>query len=200
MLKLFLAILTFTAMWIGTSAAQSAYPEPDVVIAQDDWLIECYGPESRNGNCQLYHRVLMNGGTQIAVVFTVAYPSGSDVPYLQIALPLGADIAFGAKLSFGAEFDRNIPFTRCTDQGCLIEGAVTSNLLQSIRNASTGFVEIINDAGALQIPISLRGFSSALDRISPAAQAPVAQDITDIEIPVGPAVEIDPDFTPLTGN
>ncbi|MFT4706414.1 MAG: invasion protein IalB [Yoonia sp.] len=200
MLKLLLAFQASMTIWANISFAQSAYPEPDVVLSQEDWLIECYGAESRDGNCQLYHRVLMNGGTAIALVFTVAYPAGSDDPFLQMALPLGSDIAFGAKLTFGDGFSQNIPFTRCTDQGCLVEGAITANLLQEMRKTPTGFVEIINSVGPLRIPISMLGYTAALDRISPNVTEPNAQEMTDIELHDVPASPIDSDFTPLTGD
>lgn len=154
-------------MWGAGLEAQSAYPEPDLRLVEGDWLVECYGAESRNGNCQLYQRVLMNNGTEIALVVAIAYAQDGSGPFLQMALPLGSEISSGARIEFSDVIDLEIPFTRCTDQGCLVEGQLTEGLLNAMKNADAGFVTIQRGGQPLRIPLSLSGFPEGISRISP---------------------------------
>ena len=113
----------------------------------------------------------MNNATQIALVLSIAYTPDGAGPFMQLALPLGSDINSGAQLSFGSTFNQNIPFTRCTDQGCLVEGQITESLLGAMRTASLGNVGVVTEAGAINIPISMAGFASGMDRLKPTSEA-----------------------------
>lgn len=197
------SVLTTVVLALGLPSfgfAQSLYPEPDLRMKEGDWLVECYGPESRNGNCQLYQRVLMNNATVIAMVFTVAYSPDGRGLFLQMALPLGSNLSAGARVTFGNAFDKNIPFSRCTDQGCIVEGEITPSLLQAMRVTSAGFIGVETGAGPLNIPISMNGFSAGIDRIAPISVPSSTLSTPSLELPVEEPEATSPELAPVTGN
>lgn len=159
------------------ASVTSIYPEPMERVDHGSWVRECYGERRRR--CQLYHRVVMNRGTRVALVATMAYPPNERTMDLQIAVPLGIDLEAGATLAVGADYTTPAPIKRCTQQGCLIEGVVTPGLLGRFLaaerdglNATITVREV--DGGPFAIPVMLNGFTEAHAALAPAnAEPPV---------------------------
>jgi invasion protein IalB len=209
----FVAVIAFSSPLF----AQDAYREPESKVTVDDWSLECYlradgSPES----CQAYHRVLMNNATQIALVAAFAIPANGEGVLYQISLPLGIDLLAGATLTVDIDYSVGLPITRCTMQGCLLEGRLTGTPLNALMNGTISTVTIqIPGQSSLAIPMSLKGFSTSIRRIE-AATRPKANETTQTDdpeasinapqttLPDVPDVDvgsgIDPALTPVTSS
>jgi invasion protein IalB len=132
------------------------------VKAVGDWSLECFKPAFDEGACQIVHRVVSGQGSQVVLVFSLA-ASAADVPAnVQIALPLGLALSRGVQVLIGSEYQNHVPLSRCTPQGCLIEGTLTSALLAAMRKERAGMMTVTDERGeAIKLPFSLIGFSDA---------------------------------------
>lgn len=199
----------FAALSALPLAAQDRFREPESKVDVGDWSLECYLNEDRTPQaCQAYHRVLMDNATRIALVTSFAVPADGAGVFYQIALPLGIDLMAGVTMTVDGDYSVKIPVTRCTLQGCLMEGRLTAAPYDALTAGKAAtFTVVIPDQGVLAIPMSLIGFGEAIRRIRDAAQpAPSAEQEV---APTSPAPDvplsdlqpngIDPALAPVTG-
>ena len=159
------AAAAFCLSAAGAIAQVPDYPSPLTREFVEDWVIECYTDPPLPGQCQVYQRILADNNTRVAMVATMAADADGTI-WAQIAFPLGIDIESGARFSVGAGYAARAPITRCTIQGCLLEGQLSPELIGQLRAASTASVTVLDGEGQeFQIPISLAGFSSALSQL-----------------------------------
>ncbi|MDA8869863.1 invasion associated locus B family protein [Rhizobiaceae bacterium] len=199
----------------------SKYPQPERRRIFADWVEECYG-QAPVQRCQLFHRVLMDQGTTVALVATFAYLPDATSLELQIAVPLGVDLSAGATLAIGSDFSTPMPLTRCTQQGCLIEGTLGTSLLQRLLTAEVDAapvtVTVTNpSSGPFSVPLSLAGFGEAHAEIAPPAalaalepskpDVPVVKEPADgtrsggtIQLEASPEEKPDNRLAPVTGE
>ncbi|MEL7213516.1 MAG: invasion associated locus B family protein [Pseudomonadota bacterium] len=183
------------------AAQEMIFPEPISQTPVGDWLVECFQTPRSNNDCQAFQRVTMNNGTAVALVTTFAYTSPTQLE-IQMAFPLGVDISAGARFAMGAEFTTTIPISRCTQQGCLVEGTVGANLGRMFRDSTQATVTVtVPGRGDFQVPFSLDGLNEALASIRPAPPAEPTTSAQDDQI-VPPNAEPAPDtsLAPVTGD
>lgn len=98
------------------------------------------------------------------LVLAIARQSRDARPRLQMALPLGINIARGVKITIG-EFNEDLSISRCTAQGCLVEGAASDELLAALRQGSTGRITVYSlDDNAIDLNLPLTGAASSLEK------------------------------------
>jgi invasion protein IalB len=156
--------------------AQDRFRAPESREDVGDWSLECYLNQDRTPQaCQVYHRVLMDNATRIALVASFAEPAEGGGVLYQIALPLGIDLMAGVTMAVDTDYSVKVPVTRCTLQGCLLEGRLTSAPFDALMTGSTAsFTVLIPGQGELAIPMSLNGLMTSLQRIQ-AATRPMPQ-------------------------
>lgn len=191
-----------TALFAMPVFAQDTFRDPESKVDVDDWSLECFlhtdgSPEA----CQAYHRVLMNNATQIALVAAFALPAEGEGILYQISLPLGIDLVAGVTLTVDIGYSVKLPVTRCTMQGCLLEGRLTNAPFDALMSGSVSTLTVqIPGQGALAIPMSLNGFSKSIRRIEAAARPtststePANADTTVSENRIVPNSDTDPDL------
>ena len=119
----------------------------------------------------------MNQGRSIALVATFAYPPESQRVNFQIAVPLGIGLAQMASLQIGPDFNVKLPVTRCTQQGCLLEGSISPGLLDRLLQSEAASITVQNPGvGPFQVPLSLNGFSEAVQAIAPPPPPPEPEE------------------------
>lgn len=149
----------------AAAAAQPTAPTADrrtpTSTKFSDWTMECFEPAIEGLGCQATHRVIAGEGAQVVMVFSVASAT-NDAANVQIALPLGISLQAGIQLVVGTGYQANIPLSRCTPQGCLIEGKASAELLAALRRERAGTVLVRNEKGEpIELPFSLIGFTDA---------------------------------------
>ena len=181
--SLAVSFLTLSIL-VASAAVPQTFPEPKTRKAVGDWVIECFEPNSIAQECQLYQRILMNNGSAIAMVMVVAYGPPDDTLYIQAALPLGISVANGVNVQIDDTVSLNIPISRCTQQGCLLEGEVNETLETAMRLGTQASITVLNPSeGAFVIPVSLSGFDEALREIGPAVASPDVPQTDDSSEP-----------------
>lgn len=203
MRKVSLSLALVAAFLAGPGRTQTPeYPTPDTTQEIGDWLLECF--EAPLEQCQIYQRILLNDGAAIALVAAFAWDSEREVLRAQIALPLGIDLQREATISSSSGYSVKAPFSRCTQQGCLIEGVVPDEMVAAFaRSTGAQIAVFIPDRGEFEVPLSLDGFTAALAQISPElpANAPLPATPIAPELETG-STETQPDarFAPVTGE
>lgn len=207
--KSLLSAVSVVVVCAAPLAAQDTFREPESKIEVEDWSLECYlNPDRTPQACQVYHRVLMNNATEIALVATFSVPPEGPGILYQISLPLGIDLTAGVTLAVDVDYSVKLPVTRCTVQGCLLEGQLTGAPFNALMTGSVSTLTVqVPGQGALPIPMSLNGFAPAVRRIEEVFRAPPAPEPEPepTEVEVESAIDtdqtngIDPALAPVTG-
>ncbi|KIN71518.1 Invasion associated locus B [Sulfitobacter guttiformis KCTC 32187] len=153
-------------------AAQDRFRAPESREDVEDWSLECYlNQDGTPQACQAFHRVLMDNATRIALVASFAVPAEGNGVLYQIALPLGIDLTAGVLMTVDGDYSVQVPVTRCTLEGCLLEGRLTAAPYDALlTGTSASFTVRILGQGELVIPMSLAGLATSIQRISAAAK------------------------------
>ena len=177
---------------------QTNYPQPIQRDNYGDWVVECFEPNDLGQECQIYQRLLINGGSAIAMVATMAYDPSNASLLMQFALPLGINIKNGAVLNIDEDVELVVPISRCTQQGCIFEGVATDGLRENFLQGKTASVTVVSPNNEpFVIPLSLSGFKEALGRLQRdvASTSPSVDNTTDLavedEAPADPIVDSD---------
>ncbi|AYG69923.1 hypothetical protein CCGE531_28010 (plasmid) [Rhizobium sp. CCGE531] len=144
----------------GSSAAPSAGPQ---VTEQkfDAWTLQCSTDKAMKPPCQIMYRLTSPDQKQVFLVISMARSAENKVG-MQMALPLGFSIQAGVKIGFGGKYSTMAKVSRCTNQGCLVEGLCPPGMLDALLKEKSGKVSIRMMQGNMaELPISLGGFSAA---------------------------------------
>lgn len=156
------------ALMASPLLAQSNYPMPIKRDSYNDWVVECFEPNEFGQECQIYQRLLINGGSAIAMVATMAYDPADASLLMQFALPLGINIENGVIINIDEDIELPVPISRCTKQGCIFEGVATPGLRDALVEGKTASITVVDPASQpFVIPLSLAGFGDALERLQP---------------------------------
>lgn len=130
-----------------------------------DWVLQCVVGSSATPPCQIMYRLTSPNQKQVALVLSVArFPKGKIS--LQMALPLGFSISQGVDLAFGKKYSTVARVSRCTVQGCLVEGEAPTKMIAAMLHETNGVVSVHNMEGRqIELPISLSGFSAAFEAL-----------------------------------
>lgn len=164
-----LAVL-FTALM---SAAPQAPAQDKKKEKFGDWEINCGKPPgARDQKCALVQSVIdeERANVGLRVVFLLA-SGGRSV--LRVVAPLGVLLPFGLGLRIDDEAigKEPLPFIRCRPMGCISEIIVKDKLLEKFKGGTTAmFIIVETKQEGRAIPVSLKGFSKGLSRLSALAK------------------------------
>nr|CAD6436687.1 invasion associated locus B family protein [Rhizobium sp. Q54] len=81
----------------------------------------------------------------------------------QAALPLGIAVQKPVSVSMDSGFQSAIRVSRCTPQGCLLEGSADSDFIGAMKAGAEATFSVSTPEGqTIPIALSLKGFSEAL--------------------------------------
>lgn len=127
------------------------------------WTLQCLTATTARPSCQIMHRLTSADGQQIALVLSMARVA-KDTVALQMALPLGFSIQNGVKIAFGSNYSTLANVTRCTNQGCLIEGNAPPDMIAAMMQSKEGSVSVQTTQGdEFKLAVSLDGFQAAFN-------------------------------------
>jgi invasion protein IalB len=167
---LLLAVL-FAAL---TSAAPQALAQGEKKETFGDWEINCGKPPgAREQKCALVQSVIdeERANVGLRVVFLLA---SGERNVLRVVAPLGVLLPFGLGLRIDDEpiGKEPLPFIRCRPMGCISEIIVKDKLLDKFKAGTTAlFIIVETKEEGRAIPVSLKGFSKGLERLSALAKA-----------------------------
>ncbi|BCG89001.1 invasion associated locus B family protein [Mesorhizobium sp. 113-3-9] len=142
-------------------AAREAQPAKAASVF-GTWKTECL-EKAAKPNCQVIVRSAV--GDQIALVLGIARPAKGGAR-MQMAVPLGLAIEKGVTIKVGA-YSNAFPISRCTAQGCLVEGEVPQPLIEALQKGTDGAALIYSSDGqAIKLPLPAKSFAEAYASIS----------------------------------
>jgi invasion protein IalB len=136
-----------------------------------DWTVRC-GRRGEQGPqvCEMQQQQADSEDRVIMAVAVGEVPGTSDLGLL-VMLPLGILLPAGVTLQVDGGAEVPLQVDRCERQGCRVEMLLESDLLSQLKGGSEAkvFFEAVNPQGARQrlgVPISLLGFTAALDEVT----------------------------------
>lgn len=166
----------------GTSVAQQGGDavEPAIEAPQEEqttpierfetWGVRCGKPEGSDVRiCEMFQQVTRDNGNKGIMRVSIGYLPGSEKPIAVFRLPLGIHIPPGVQLRIdedgpGARF----PVQVCFSGGCRADLPLEQNLIDAMKAGARATVTVQTPGGkAVGLPMSLQGFTAALERIQP---------------------------------
>ncbi len=142
---------------------------PEAVAAADrfgSWELQCEAIAASSRVCQVSSRVTSPDGSQIILVMSIANDAGANVTRMQMAVPLGIALAEKVNVAIAPNYETSLSVSRCTPQGCLVEGVVEPALTTAMREGEQAIVSVATPEGKrIPIALGLKGFSEALDAL-----------------------------------
>ena len=158
------AALMVLAMTVLPAAAQQERTKS----THDDWDVKCGQPAGASQEiCWAEQKVTSEDRPNVGL--TVIYRPGKkdEEGMLQIQAPLGIILPRGLGLKIDGKDMGNVPFLRCLKNGCWAQAEVPDDQLNELKTGSTAvFIIFDTPEAGIGIPISLKGFSSALDGVN----------------------------------
>jgi invasion protein IalB len=136
-----------------------------------DWTVRCGRPSEQAPEvCEMQQQQTDKEGRTVMAVAVGKVPGASDLGLL-IMVPLGVLLPAGVMLQIDSGSEMPLEVNRCERQGCRIEMLLKPDLLARLKSGSQAkvFFEAFDPQGErrrLGIPISLLGFTAALDEVA----------------------------------
>ena len=103
---------------------------------------------------------------QLVVLVNVRVPSDTHVPVMLVQLPLGLDLANGAKLQVDDGKTSDLQLQTCENRGCFASIQIAPDLLAALRAGKQLKLSFQNlSKESITIPLPLTDFAAAYDKI-----------------------------------
>jgi invasion protein IalB len=106
------------------------------------WDVRCY-PVQAPAPCDMWEAIAFKKGGQLAVSVSIAYAPSSDQHGVQLIVPLGIDLAQGAKVLTDGYTSATYPFHHCDRIGCYI----------MVQDGGTQIVDALKGHGAMKVHV-----------------------------------------------
>jgi invasion protein IalB len=152
------------------ATGEAAPAEPPLELERfQDWAVRCGQPEGQPQEiCEMLQERSNKEGRPIMGV-AVARVANSPDPGMLIILPLGIALPEGVALRIDDGEEVPVEVQRCQRRGCEVEVLLEPDLLASLKagqQANVLFhVEQPQGVQKVSVPISLLGFTAALDEV-----------------------------------
>ncbi|WP_435101886.1 invasion associated locus B family protein [Arhodomonas sp. AD133] len=153
----------------GGQQGQAAQQNANVERFQD-WGVRCgMGDGGPRGGCEMFQGVTRNDNNELVMRVAIGYPPRQDIdaPVAVFQLPLGIHLPPGIQLSVDDGEPVRFPVQACFQPGCRADLPLKPELLSKLKSGSEATLSVLGPGGEqIDLPISLMGFTAALERIS----------------------------------
>ncbi len=154
--------------------AREPAPTETVAAAQrfDTWELQCETIAAASRVCQISSRVTSPDGSQVILVMSLANDASAKVTRMQMAVPLGIALAEKVDISVAPNYEASLSVSRCTPQGCLVEGSVEPALMTALREGQQAIISVATpEKQRIPIALALKGFSAAFEALEASEKA-----------------------------
>ncbi len=147
------------------------------------WTVRCNDQQDKAvPSCDMSQAATKRDTGQTLLTTSFTYLPVQKKYVGQVVLPLGFLIQPGILIRLDEKVDiKDWKVIRCIERGCFVENAMDADALKPFRAGKGGVVVVINEEGkGVAYPLSLDGFSAALDEV-------VARNKAAAEAPAQPA-------------
>ncbi len=130
-----------------------------------DWTVTCSdGGEQRR--CAMVQLLRVEGRTEPLLRIELNWTQSGGMSGA-VVTPFGLDLSKGMSMSIDGGERWNLPYRTCQNFGCVVRLTVNSDVVERLRKGSKMDVSLytLDGANALEIPVSLTGFSAASDAL-----------------------------------
>jgi invasion protein IalB len=125
-----------------------------------DWTVHCV--PGALPPCEMF-QMTRNSANKRVTSIAIAFLPRQERYALQISTPLGVSFAKGVKIAASGFASQAMPYLRCDGAGCYVQGAIQGGALDALGasrpDARLSMASV--DGRAVELPLSLRGFSDA---------------------------------------
>jgi invasion protein IalB len=146
-------------------AAKPSSPETAATAERfGGWELQCETISAASRICQVSSQVTSPDGSQVILVMSLANDADGNATRMQMAVPLGIALAEKVNIAVAPNYQTSLAVSRCTPQGCLVEGIVEPAFLAAMREGEQATVSVATPEGKrIPIALALQGFSAAFD-------------------------------------
>lgn len=148
-----------------------AAPDDAEMERFDDWAVRCGQLGEEQGNrevCEMLQRVSVEETGQPVMEMAVGYVPDTSEPVAVFTLPLGVRLPPGVQIQVDDQEPSRFPMQLCMNQGCRADLLLDDELLAQLRRGRQAEITVLDPGGQpVVLPVSLIGFTSALERITP---------------------------------
>lgn len=131
-----------------------------------DWVVRCVQTTVKSpAPCEVLQVTVNKDTKQRLSSLSIAYVPSRDSYAMQVVVPTG--VALGKGLLLGPS-TQGLKFTRCEIDGCYVESVVDNTTVQTLGKAGkTTNIAVVpyGKADQIKFPVSLTGFTEAMDRM-----------------------------------
>lgn len=160
------------------SAPLAAQTGPDRMVEQyQGWTLTCAKPQAEEAALECAMEQTVNDSQSGAVVLRMVIRSGQTTPDPVATLigPFGVDLAQGLSVSVDGGTPETLAFRTCLSGGCIATLPLDAARLEAFRAGQTltTVIRPVDDPSVtMSLPISLAGFTAALERLQASTAAP----------------------------
>ncbi|MFN4099557.1 MAG: invasion associated locus B family protein [Pararhodobacter sp.] len=162
-------------------AAQDTRPD-SLRETFNDWIVQCQpsdaapggesGGESGGQMCEMVQQIDHQQSGQRVLAFSIRPGTTGADPVAVMILPFGLRLSEGVTLREGDAVVATFGFDTCLAGGCVVIAPLDAPMVDRMRRgASISVVMTTRNGGSVGVPVSLSGFSRAMDRLAALAGA-----------------------------
>jgi len=142
-------------------AAQRKPVTPTVMKTFGGWDVRCY-PVSSPAPCDMWEAIAFKKGGQLAVSISIVYVPSQDAHLMQLIVPLGVDLASGAKVMSGSFTSEAIKYHHCDRIGCYLVVPQGNPIVEALSSQDAMKVRVTQFRGkSIDLNVPLKGFGEA---------------------------------------
>ncbi len=138
-----------------------------------DWDLQCAKEGAEPRPCRLYQLMKDQSGNPISevTIFKLPAPEGDAVAGATIIVPLETLLPAQLTIAVDGENAQRYPFAFCNQVGCVSRIGLTAADIEGLKAGSMAAIVIVPAAApdqVVNVTMSLKGFTSAIDKAGPA--------------------------------
>jgi len=134
---------------------------PTVLKTFGGWDVRCY-PVSSPAPCDMWEAIAFKKGGQLAVSISIVYVPSQDAHLMQLIVPLGVDLASGAKVMTGSFTSETIRYHHCDRIGCYLVVPQGNPIVEALNGQGAMKVRVTQFRGkSIDLNVPLNGFGEA---------------------------------------
>jgi invasion protein IalB len=167
-MRLFSAALAVIALAVSPVLAQDAQQQtakrpagPQIMKTFGGWDVRCF-PVSTPAPCDVWEAIAFKKGGALAVSMSVVYVPSQNRHLMQVIVPLGVDVAKGARLVAGSTVSDPMPYHHCDRVGCYFGIGDGNAIVDAMKGQSVLKVRVSQFRGkSVDLAVPLKGFDDA---------------------------------------
>ena len=137
-----------------------------------NWNVRCVtGNPGEVDRCEIQQLLFINDNSPIADISIFKLPAGEiAVAAANVMVPLETLLTKKFRFAFSEEIKKEFPFSFCNKNGCLVRMGLLEEDIEAMKKGSSSEISIThisNPDSAINLSLSLDGFTAAFDIIEP---------------------------------